>query len=507
MSIATEIGRIAQAKADIKRAINAKGGVLVNEKLSAYAAAIDDLLPEEYGNRVRFIDYDGTVLKTQYVADGESATPPANPSHSGLTFLGWNTSVDDVLSDRDVGAVYTTRSGAAEFDVRMLVRTGYTVTFYPYLESGTLTIDWGDGTTDTVTGTGKKTISYTYADYGDYTIKMKVSSGGKWYIPDYFCNGSNSSYYLVRAKIANAYKLGNYAFQNNYGLNYCLLSNDVVSIGEYAFNECHALQSMVLPPSLTSVGRCVFYYCYAMLRIVFPDTLTAIPESVCRSCHTLDCVTFPDGVASIGNQAFGECHSIRSLGFPPSLRSIANYAFRYNYALRQVKFPNGLTSIGDEAFYDCGALAGEIRLPDSITSLGSYIFYQCRGITGINIPPAISRIPNGFCNCCHSLERIVIPSTVTQIGDEAFYECWHLTEVDVPDTVTSLQGGAFRYCRSMKDYHFRRTTPPSLSSTNVFNEIPGSCRIWVPASTDREVLTAYKTASNWSAYADFMYEE
>ena len=28
----------------------------------------------------------------------------------------------------------------------------------------------------------------------------------------------------------------------------------------------------------------------------------------------------------------------------------------------------------------------------------------------------------------------------------------------------------------------------------------------VPASTDREILTAYKTASNWSSYADYMYE-
>ena len=506
MSIATEIGRIAQAKADIKRAINAKGGMLVNEKLSAYADAIDHLLPEEYGNRVRFIDYDGTVLKTMYVADGESATPPANPSHAGLVFQGWNTSLDDVLSDRDVGAVYTTASGAAEFDVRMLVRTGYTVTFYPYLESGTLTIDWGDGTTDTVTGSGKKTVSYTYADYGDYTIRMKVSSGGKWYIPDYFCNGSNSSYYLVRAKIADAYKLGNYAFNCNFGLNYCLLSNDVVSIGEYAFQECRALQAIVLPSSLASVGRYAYYYCYAMVRIVFSDMLAAIPEAVCRYCHTLDGVTFPDGVESIGNQAFTDCHSIRSLGFPPSLRSIARYAFRYNYALRKVKFPDGLTSIGDEAFYDCGALAGEIHLPDSITSLGSYIFYQCRGITGINIPPAITRIPSGFCNRCHGLKRIVIPSTVTQIGDAAFYDCWQLTEIDVPDTVTTLQGEAFRNCRSMKDYYFRRTTPPTLNSTSVFDDIPGSCRIWVPASTDREILTAYKTASNWSSYADYMYE-
>ena len=38
MSVATEISRLSAAKADIKRAINAKGGTLVNERLSEYAS-------------------------------------------------------------------------------------------------------------------------------------------------------------------------------------------------------------------------------------------------------------------------------------------------------------------------------------------------------------------------------------------------------------------------------------------------------------------------------------
>ena len=43
MSIAAEITRLADAKTEIKRAINAKGGTLVNERLSEYASAIDNL--------------------------------------------------------------------------------------------------------------------------------------------------------------------------------------------------------------------------------------------------------------------------------------------------------------------------------------------------------------------------------------------------------------------------------------------------------------------------------
>ena len=63
MSVATEISRLSAAKADIKRGINAKGGTLVNERLSEYASSIDNLVPEDFRNRVRFIDYDGTTIK------------------------------------------------------------------------------------------------------------------------------------------------------------------------------------------------------------------------------------------------------------------------------------------------------------------------------------------------------------------------------------------------------------------------------------------------------------
>ena len=506
MSIQTEVARISAAKADLKRAINAKGGSLQNEKIGAYAAAVDALLPEDFGNRVRFVDFDGTVLKTMFVADGETATPPAAPVHAGLTFLRWNTSLADIHSHRDIGAVYTTTSGAAEFDVRMVVRTGYTVTFYPYLESGTLTVEWGDGSSDTVTGTGKKTISYTYADYGEYTVKMKVSSGGRWYLPDYFCNGSNSNAYLVAARIADAYKIGNYAFYENYGMRFCVICPSVTSIGEYAFTECRALQCVVIPDSLTTISRCVFRYCYALAQVVFPDSITEIPEYCCQYCHTLDAVTIPEGVTTIGNYAFCECYGMREISFPEGLTSIGYQVFSNCRAVREIKFPSTLTSIGEYVFQYCYALE-KVVLPESLTSLGNYCFQCCHSLKSITFPAGMTQIPYGICSQCYSLEEINIPANVTEIRDDAFYECWRVRDVDVPATVTSIRGGCFRYCRSVENYHFHTRTPPSMSSTSVFYDISESCRIWVPKSTDRTVLTAYKTATNWSNYADYIYEE
>ena len=39
---------------------------------------------------VTFVDWNGTVLKTETVEEGASAIAPSNPTRDGYTFVGWN---------------------------------------------------------------------------------------------------------------------------------------------------------------------------------------------------------------------------------------------------------------------------------------------------------------------------------------------------------------------------------------------------------------------------------
>ena len=59
---------------------------------------------------VTFYDWNNTVLKTQKVKEGESATAPANPTREGYTFTGWDKAFTNVQSDLSVHAVYTQNS-------------------------------------------------------------------------------------------------------------------------------------------------------------------------------------------------------------------------------------------------------------------------------------------------------------------------------------------------------------------------------------------------------------
>ena len=56
--------------------------------------------------RVRFFDYDNTLLKTDSVEYQTAATAPANPYREGYTFIGWDQEFDSITADLDVYAQY-----------------------------------------------------------------------------------------------------------------------------------------------------------------------------------------------------------------------------------------------------------------------------------------------------------------------------------------------------------------------------------------------------------------
>ena len=65
---------------------------------------------------VRFLDYDGSELKTEQVPHGSAATPPSNPSRVGYTFSKWDKEFNNIVSNLDIKAIYTINSYTLTFD-------------------------------------------------------------------------------------------------------------------------------------------------------------------------------------------------------------------------------------------------------------------------------------------------------------------------------------------------------------------------------------------------------
>ena len=64
---------------------------------------------------VTFKDWDGSVLKTQTVEEGSSATAPSNPIRDGYDFTGWDTSFNNITSNLTVTAQYSIKSYTVTF--------------------------------------------------------------------------------------------------------------------------------------------------------------------------------------------------------------------------------------------------------------------------------------------------------------------------------------------------------------------------------------------------------
>ena len=63
---------------------------------------------------VRFLDWNNDVLDTQTVDYGGSATPPPNPTRDGYTFSGWSGNYTNVTADVDIIAQYTQNSSGGD---------------------------------------------------------------------------------------------------------------------------------------------------------------------------------------------------------------------------------------------------------------------------------------------------------------------------------------------------------------------------------------------------------
>ena len=370
---------------------------------------------------VNFYDYEGTLVASYTLAEAQALTAlPDGPTHEGLTFQGWNYTLEKVNTmtrPMNVGAMYITYDGKTRLYIRIAAKGRMTVPLYisQTVENG-VTIDWGDGsTTETLAGTGNVNTTHTYASIGDYVITLDPVDGCTLSFGDgtgsYCVMGSTADNGIVYCNFLQAVQIG----------------NGVTSIGNYAFNSCYSLVSITIPDGVTSIGNYAFNSCYSLASITIPDGVTSI--SAFSSCYSLVSITVPDGVTSIS--AFSSCYSLAS-----------------------------------------------ITIPDSVTNISA------------------------FTNC-YSLASITIPGGVTRIGNYAFKSCYSLASITIPDSVTNIDGNAFNSCYGMAKYHLKPTTPPTLSNTSSFSNIPSDCVIYVPQGC----IEAYQNATNWATYASYMQEE
>lgn len=188
-------------------------------------------------------------------------------------------------------------------------------------------------------------------------------------------------------------------------------------------------------------------------------------------------------------------------------------------------------------------LNGEIKFDDSTptTQYWDAIYgsadgignYWCHVITGIYCPFEITTIADNFFRSMSALRFLAFPNArLTQINQRLLQSTSNLRTVDlgekqgtiinilqyafyygvlsaptitIPESVRLINDYAFGARYGISEYHFKPTTPPTLTSasSNIFYNVTSDVKIYVP----RGCLSAYRGATNYGYIANYIQEE
>lgn len=291
-----------------------------------------------------------------------------------------------------------------------------------------------------------------------------------------FYDGNNLELTSLPDSIKN---IGNYAFQSCFKLNLERLPSSLTTIGEYCFHTCSLLALTSLPDGVKTIGDYAFYGCSKLALTSLPEAVTYIKPYVFKDCTNLALTSLPSGTLSIGQSAFHKCTNLALTSLPESITSISASAFYDCTNLALTSLPSGITNLGNSTFYKCANLA--ITNLNNINTLGSYVFEGCKGLTSM------------------------VTDKVTSFPSYSFKDCTNLAEFDCGNAESQItvvfNSNSFSGCSSLEKLIIRSPKRATLSATSALTGTPivnGTGYVYVPD----DLVDSYKTASNWSKYAN-----
>lgn len=253
------------------------------------------------------------------------------------------------------------------------------LTFYVRFKSSVtnnVTIDWGDGTTETRGSTTANNYPHTYAKGGDYVIALTVNSG----TIEFYCNSNSYAIWGSNGSNSNTHhrsSIRKIVFGSNISTSYML---------QYAFYHCYKLTNVMIPNVMSGIGESAFRECFSLTSITLPTALTIIKDYAFAQCRSLTSIIIPNNCTSIGPQVFSGCSALTSITLPDNITTLDNSVFSGCGSLEKITIPNSVTSIGEYTFSDCLTLT-KIIIPKNVATIKKYAFRLCSSISEYHLEP------------------------------------------------------------------------------------------------------------------------
>lgn len=136
---------------------------------------------------------------------------------------------------------------------------------------------------------------------------------------------------------------------------------------------------------------------------------------------------------------------------------------------------------------------------EGIQEIDALSFIACSSLTDVTIPDSVTKIGLGAFANCPLLAYIQIPSSCTKIGQVAFSSAG-LKEITLPSTLQSIGAEAFDECTNLKKVIIEQEDCTKLPcEASIFGTLSNDSTLQIFVKSKD-----YKTATNWSAYKDYM---
>lgn len=462
----------------------------------------------------------------------------------------WNFDDNVVTENLTLYANWVEYTAPTELMIKTTIDTGNDVSVnFSQTEAYGVRIEWGDGSsTEGVDRTGYCNINHTYAEYGDYTIKV-FGVKGEYLLGRTFDSGaispievltnvnfswdivSTEAYAFRGAVNVKEFKLTEFMTSVAEGAFYecsnskIILGKNIVQIGNNAFQYCSSIvdeaDTMVLPEKLISIGDYAFSGCN-FSEVVLPNSLTNVGLYVFAACSNLKKVNFPTNLKYIGYAMFNET-AFKEIDIPETIELIKEHAFTACYQLEKVILRNKNLNIEANAFNYCTSLisAGPISKTqysiefawDRLIPTNAFFYgFGSSSLEYIELPKTIEQIcANAFRNCDKlgtnptDYPAFKLSNSIKTIGESAFSYCTSLTNIDIPSSVTSIEPRIFEQCIGLQDvmiYTASSTFKVGTWEDSWFKQCNPNLRLHIPAIIESPQLAMSAYGNCWNHYYD-----
>ena len=269
-----------------------------------------------------------------------------------------------------------------------------------------------------------------------------------------------------------ATKIGKYSFYQS-SLDEVTIPNTVTNIGEYAFGRV-GLEKIIVGTGVRSIENYAFDYpnqrSYQMY--IYFETLKQMFEIEYRSLSSLFWYMSTNNYIYVNNQL------IKDIVVPDEITTLKNYSLAW-------------------------ACIESVKFHENITIIPMGFCANARKLKKVEMSDNVTKIENAGFNQCMLLEEIKLSKNLTYIGSQCFDNNQSLTYLFIPKSVTEISTSALKLGTSTNKatIEMESGTPCTISS-NTFN-ISNLNKIYVPKGSS----SGYKTATNWSTFADYIFEK